>query len=67
MESKLEGSVNYLQFVDCTLDAAKQNATTVATESLFRPIYRPIYKNDQPRRQKALALMPPLVMHGAIR
>ena len=25
MESKLEGKVNYLQFVDCTLDAAKQN------------------------------------------
>ena len=25
MESKLEGAVNYLQFVDCTLDAAKQN------------------------------------------
>ena len=24
MESKLEGTVNYLQFVDCTLDAAKQ-------------------------------------------
>ena len=25
MESKLEGTVNYLQFVDCTLDAAKEN------------------------------------------
>ena len=25
MESKLEGTVTYLQFVDCTLDAAKQN------------------------------------------
>ena len=25
MESKLEGTVNYLQFVYCTLDAAKQN------------------------------------------
>ena len=25
MESKLEGTVNYLPFVDCTLDAAKQN------------------------------------------
>ena len=25
MESKLEGTVNYLQFVDCTPDAAKQN------------------------------------------
>ena len=25
MESKLECTVNYLQFVDCTLDAAKQN------------------------------------------
>ena len=25
MESKLEGTVNYLQFVDYTLDAAKQN------------------------------------------
>ena len=25
MESKLEGTVNYQQFVDCTLDAAKQN------------------------------------------
>ena len=25
MESKLGGAVNYLQFVDCTLDAAKQN------------------------------------------
>ena len=24
-ESKLEGTVNYFQFVDCTLDAAKQN------------------------------------------
>ena len=24
MESMREGSVNYLQFVDCTLDAAKQ-------------------------------------------
>ena len=24
MESKLEGTVNYLQFVDYTLDAAKQ-------------------------------------------
>ena len=24
-ESKLEGTVNYLQFVDCALDAAKQN------------------------------------------
>ena len=25
MESKLEDAVTYLQFVDCTLDAAKQN------------------------------------------
>ena len=25
MESKLEGTVNYLQVVDYTLDAAKQN------------------------------------------
>ena len=25
MESKLEDTVTYLQFVDCTLDAAKQN------------------------------------------
>ena len=25
MESKLEGTVNYLQFVDCTVYAAKQN------------------------------------------
>ena len=25
MESKLEGTVNYLQFVACNLDAAKQN------------------------------------------
>ena len=25
MESMLEGTVNYLQFVDCTLDAATQN------------------------------------------
>ena len=25
MEIKLEGTVNYLQFVDCTLDAAKEN------------------------------------------
>ena len=25
MESKPERTVNYLQFVDCTLDAAKQN------------------------------------------
>ena len=25
MESKLKGTVTYLQFVDCTLDAAKQN------------------------------------------
>ena len=28
MESELEGTVNYLQFVDCTLDAAKQNEET---------------------------------------
>ena len=25
MESKLEGTVNYLRFIDCTKDAAKQN------------------------------------------
>ena len=25
MESKVKGTVNYFQFVDCTLDAAKQN------------------------------------------
>ena len=25
MESKLEGTVNYLQFIDCILDAAKRN------------------------------------------
>ena len=25
MESKLEGAVSYFQFVDCPLDAAKQN------------------------------------------
>ena len=25
MESKPESAVNYLQFIDCTLDAAKQN------------------------------------------
>ena len=25
MESKLEDTVNYLQFVDCSLDAAKEN------------------------------------------
>ena len=25
MESKLEDTVNYCQYVDCTLDAAKQN------------------------------------------
>ena len=25
MESKLGGKVHYLQFVDCTFDAAKQN------------------------------------------
>ena len=28
MESKLECTVNYLQFVDCTLDATKQNQET---------------------------------------
>ena len=27
IESKLEGTVNYLQVVDCILDAAKQNET----------------------------------------
>ena len=31
MESKLEGTFNYLQFVDCILDAARG--------SLFRPAY----------------------------
>ena len=25
MESKLESTVNYLQFIDCTFDAPKQN------------------------------------------
>ena len=25
MESKLEDTVNYLQFIDCTFDAKKQN------------------------------------------
>ena len=25
MEIKLQGTVNYLQFADCTIDAAKQN------------------------------------------
>ena len=25
METKLKGTVNYLQFIDCTLDAVKQN------------------------------------------
>ena len=25
MESKLEGTLNYLQFVDCSFDAAKEN------------------------------------------
>ena len=25
MESELEGSINHLQFVDCILNAAKQN------------------------------------------
>ena len=25
MESKLEGTINYLQFVDCTPGAAKEN------------------------------------------
>ena len=25
MKSKLEGTVNYLQFIDCTLDTEKQN------------------------------------------
>ena len=25
MENKLGGTVNYIKFVDCTLDAAKQN------------------------------------------
>ena len=25
MKSKLEGIVNYLQFIDCTLDAVKHN------------------------------------------
>ena len=49
LESKLEGTVNYRQFVACTLDAAKQNervtdpATTVARRNLFRPPYGPIY------------------------
>ena len=32
MESKLEGTVNYLQFVDCTLDAGEQTE-----EPQFRP------------------------------
>ena len=31
MESKLERAVNYLQFFECSLDAAKQN------EKLHRP------------------------------
>ena len=25
MENKLEGKVNHLQFIDCAIDAAKQN------------------------------------------
>ena len=45
MESKLECAVTYLQFVDCTLDAAKQTeelqpGTTLARGSLFRPTYK---------------------------
>ena len=36
MESKLEGTVNYLKFVNCTFNAAKQNE-----ESLVRPPKKP--------------------------
>ena len=48
MENKLEGTVNYLQFINCNLDAAKQNE-----EPYDRPpkqqeeayLGRPIYYN----------------------
>ena len=44
MKSKLEGTVHYLQFVECTLDAAKENEETQdrppnQQESVFRPTY----------------------------
>ena len=45
METKLEGTVNYLQFVASAFDTAEEKrvirqVTTVARESLFRPTYR---------------------------
>ena len=40
MESKLEGRVNYLQFVVCTLDAAKSN------DELYRTAWSPQMKDE---------------------
>ena len=41
MEAKLEGTVNYFELVDSTLDAAKQTeeAARASRESLFKPTY----------------------------
>ena len=72
MESKLEDTVTYLQFIDCTLDAAKQNEKLQNRPpqrqwgSLFMPTYRPINQNDIKRWQIALALISYLEVNGAI-
>ena len=46
MENKVEGTVNHLEFVDCTLDAAMQNEESHDMQPrqqeeayLFLPIY----------------------------
>ena len=55
-------------------EAKKSNSVTknksenswVARGSLFTPTYRPTHKNDHHRWQIALALIPPLEVHGAL-
>ena len=70
MESKLEGTVNYLQFIDSTLDAAKQTEEPQDRPPkqqeeayLGLPINLTLKTNLQ-RWQIALALMSPLEVHG---
>ena len=71
MESKLEGAVNYLQFVGLTCDAAKQNKELhdrppqqQEEAYLSLPIY--IYTKMPTKDGRALILIPPLEVSGAI-
>ena len=71
MESNHEAAVNYLQFIDCTLDAAKQNEELQhrpkqQQEEAYLGLPIDIYIKITPKITNSTSMKPPWEVHGVI-